>query len=148
MGNKGRPFYRIVVAKSTAGRDGAFVEILGSFDPLTKPATVKLDGARALHWLLNGAQPTETVAFWLKKLGVLDQYLEQRPNQKRRFKYLDRRTAAISVESAVGPVAGVQEAVVENAPAPEPITEPVADPTPEPEPEPVAATTDEPKPEA
>lgn len=148
MGNKGRPFYRIVVAKSTAGRDGAFVEVLGSFDPLTKPATVKLDGARALHWLLNGAQPTETVAYWLKKLGVLDQYLEQRPNQKRRFKYLDRRTAAISVESAVGPVAGVQEAVVENAPAPEPVAEPEPVATAEVEPVPVAAATEESTPEA
>jgi small subunit ribosomal protein S16 len=105
MGNKGRPFYRIVVAKSTAGRDGAFVEVLGSLDPLTKPATVKLDGERALSWLLQGAQPTETVAHWLKKHGVLDRFLEQRPSQRRRFKYLDKRTAAISVESAVGPVA-------------------------------------------
>lgn len=54
-----------------------------------------------MHWLLNGAQPTETAAYLLNKLGVLPRYLDQRPEKKKDFKYLDKTTAAISKPSAV-----------------------------------------------
>ena len=101
MGCKGRPFYRIVVAHSTRGRNGAFVEKIGTYDPLTKPSTVKLDGEKALHWLMVGAQPTETVAYLLKREGILDKYFENRPNAKKNYKFLDKTTAAISKKTAV-----------------------------------------------
>lgn len=101
MGNKGRPFYRIVVAKSNAGRDGSFIEVLGTRNPVARPATLELNKERALHWLLEGAQPTETVAYLLKQSGVLDDFFAQRPEAKKRFKSLDKRTAAMTVESAV-----------------------------------------------
>lgn len=110
MGNKHRPFYRIVVAKSEAGRDGGFIEVLGTYDPInkdpeTKRSTVSLEGDRAIHWLMNGAQPSETVAYLLKREGVLEKYLEARPNAKKSFKFLDKRTAAMSRKSVVEPVA-------------------------------------------
>jgi small subunit ribosomal protein S16 len=113
LGNKHRPFYRLVVAKSTAGRDGAFVEIIGTYNPIAKPALVEINEERALHWLMVGAQPTETVAYMLKKKGVLDRFFEARPDAKKKYKSLDKRTAAMSQESVVAPVA---EAKKESAP--------------------------------
>lgn len=69
-GAKKRPSYRIVVAEHSSPRDGRFIEILGHYDPLTEPATVKVDEDRARYWLGVGAQPTETVAGLLKRAGV------------------------------------------------------------------------------
>ncbi len=110
MGNKHRPFYRIVVTKGTAGRDGAFIEVLGTYDPLVKPANVSLDADKALNWMLQGAQPTETVAYLLKREGVLDRFFEQRPYAKKAFTFLDKRTAAMSQPSVVAPAAPKPEA--------------------------------------
>lgn len=70
-GAKKRPSYRIVVAEHSSPRDGRFVEIIGHYNPLTEPATVKVDEERARHWLSVGAQPTETVAGLLKRAGVI-----------------------------------------------------------------------------
>ena len=71
MGAKKNPYYRIVVADSHFPRDGRFIEEIGTFDPLTDPATIKVDGERAKYWIGNGAQPTETVRALLKKAEVL-----------------------------------------------------------------------------
>lgn len=71
MGAKKRPSYRIVVAESTAPRDGRFIEIVGLYDPLTEPATVRLNEERAKHWLSVGAQPTETVRDILRKANLV-----------------------------------------------------------------------------
>jgi small subunit ribosomal protein S16 len=70
MGAKKRPSYRIVAADSRSPRDGAFIETVGFYDPITDPATIKVDLERARHWLSVGAQPTETVNSLLKKAGV------------------------------------------------------------------------------
>ena len=70
MGKKKRPSYRIVAAEVSSPRDGRFIETLGHYDPLTEPATIKINSERALHWLSVGAQPTETVAGLLKRAGV------------------------------------------------------------------------------
>jgi small subunit ribosomal protein S16 len=70
MGAKKRPSYRIVAADSRSPRDGAFIESVGFYDPITDPATIKVDIERARHWLSVGAQPTETVNSLLKKAGV------------------------------------------------------------------------------
>ena len=67
MGAKKNPFYRIVVADSRSPRDGKFIEEIGTYDPLTNPATVTVDADRAKYWIANGAQPTETVRALLKK---------------------------------------------------------------------------------
>lgn len=71
MGAKKAPFYRIVVADSRAPRDGAFVEELGYYNPLTNPEEVKVDAQRTQTWIKNGAQPTETVRGLLKKNGII-----------------------------------------------------------------------------
>jgi len=72
MGAKKAPFYRIVVADSRYPRDGRFIEEVGYYDPMTNPATIKLDNEKVEKWLANGAQPTETVKSILKKSGVID----------------------------------------------------------------------------
>ena len=101
IGTKARPFYRVVVAESKAGRNGAFVETIGTYDPTRQPKLLEVNEERAIHWLLLGAQPSETVAYILNKLGVLPKFLEQRPNQKKSYSFLDKRTAATSVASSV-----------------------------------------------
>ena len=61
LGDKKSPFYRVIVADSRSPRDGKFIEILGTYNPLTNPATVTLDAEKVNKWLANGAQPTVTV---------------------------------------------------------------------------------------
>lgn len=73
MGAKKRPSYRIVAAEHSSPRDGRFIEIVGHYDPLTEPATVKFNEERARYWLSVGAQPTETVAGLLKRAGITRQ---------------------------------------------------------------------------
>lgn len=73
MGAKKKPFYRIVVADQRSPRDGRFIEIIGTYDPMTDPATVTLQQDRADHWLSVGAMPSDAVARLLKKQGLLDE---------------------------------------------------------------------------
>lgn len=70
-GRKKQPFYHIIVADSRAPRDGKFIEKLGSYNPMTKPATIEIDRDRAYEWLMNGAQPTDTARAILRFKGVL-----------------------------------------------------------------------------
>jgi small subunit ribosomal protein S16 len=79
MGAKKRPFYRIVVANSASKRGGRSIDQIGYYDPLTDPATVKVDADKAVMWLQRGAQPTDTTADLLKKEGVMDRYLASKP---------------------------------------------------------------------
>ncbi len=102
MGSKHRPFYRIVVANSSAGRNGSFIEILGTYNPVTQPKHLEIkDPEKVLQWLRNGAQPSETTAVLLQKVGILDRFFEERPTAKRHYKFLDKRTAAMSQETAL-----------------------------------------------
>ena len=71
MGKKKNPFYRIVVADERTRRDGAPIDEIGYYDPMTNPANVKIDAEKATKWLNNGAQPTETVRSLLKKSEIL-----------------------------------------------------------------------------
>ncbi|MBA2278792.1 MAG: 30S ribosomal protein S16 [Chloroflexia bacterium] len=77
MGAKKRPSYRIVAADQRSPRDGRFIETIGYYDPLTDPATVKINEERARHWLSVGAQPSDTVASLLKRVGVTGEATEQ-----------------------------------------------------------------------
>lgn len=70
-GSKKRPFYFIVVADARSPRDGKFIQKLGTYNPLTVPATIQLDRQRAMEWLTKGAQPTDTVRRILSFKGVL-----------------------------------------------------------------------------
>lgn len=69
VGAKNAPYFRIVVADSRSPRDGRFIEEIGSYQPLKKGENVKLDLDRAKYWISKGAQPSGTVASFLKKLG-------------------------------------------------------------------------------
>ncbi|OEU74995.1 MAG: 30S ribosomal protein S16 [Desulfuromonadales bacterium C00003093] len=68
-GRKKKPFYRVVAANSEAKRDGRFLEIIGTYDPLKDPAEVKIDSSKLDKWLSRGAKPTDTVKSLLKKIG-------------------------------------------------------------------------------
>lgn len=70
-GKKGKPFYHIVVADSRAKRDGRFIEKLGTYNPITNPATIELNVDSAVQWLNNGAQPTDTARAILSYKGAL-----------------------------------------------------------------------------
>ena len=74
VGAKKKPSYRLVVADQRSPRDGAFVEIIGHFDPMTDPETIVVKEERALHWLKQGAQPSETTARLLGKAGILEKF--------------------------------------------------------------------------
>ena len=71
MGAKKNPFYRIVVADARSPRDGRCIEEIGTYNPLTEPATIAVDVEKAQAWIKNGAQPTDTVRGLLKNAGVL-----------------------------------------------------------------------------
>ena len=71
MGAKKAPYYRIVVADARSPRDGRCIEELGTYNPLTQPATITVDADKAQTWIKNGAQPTDTVRGLLKNAGVL-----------------------------------------------------------------------------
>ncbi len=70
IGAKKAPFYRIVVADSRYPRDGRFIEEIGYYDPTKEPTVVKVDAEKAQKWILNGAQPTDTVKKILKDNGI------------------------------------------------------------------------------
>ncbi|MBI2913164.1 MAG: 30S ribosomal protein S16 [Chloroflexi bacterium] len=72
VGKKKQPAYRLVVADSRSPRDGAFLKIIGHYNPLTDPATLVVKEEEAVHWLQKGAQPSQTVAKLLSRLGVME----------------------------------------------------------------------------
>ena len=72
LGDKKAPFYRVIVADSRAPRDGKFIDVIGTYNPLTDPAEIKIDAEKANKWLKNGAQPTETAKQLLVKSGIIN----------------------------------------------------------------------------
>lgn len=74
MGKKKQPTYRIVAADARSPRDGRFIEIVGTYNPRTEPSEIKVDNAKAVGWLRNGAQPTERVQKLLQVSGAWDAF--------------------------------------------------------------------------
>ena len=72
LGDKKSPFYRIVVADSRVARDAKYIDLVGTYNPLTNPAEVKIDNAKAQDWIKKGAQPTATVKVLLEKAGAIE----------------------------------------------------------------------------
>jgi small subunit ribosomal protein S16 len=70
LGSHKKPFYRVIVADSRTRRDGPFIEILGTYDPVKEPSEIKLDLDRAKAWLAKGAQPTDTAKRLMQKAGL------------------------------------------------------------------------------
>lgn len=153
-GRKKAPFYHIVAADARAPRDGRFIEKIGTYNPLTVPATIELNRDRALHWLMVGGQPTDTVAAILRYKGVM--YLKhlqvgvnkgsitQEQANERFAKWMSGKDAAITAHKeqiskkkealrvAIDGVAKVKaKPVVEEAPAEEaaPVEEAAAEAT-------------------
>lgn len=73
LGRKKKPFYRIIVADSECKRDGKFLDIVGTYDPLQDPATIKIDNDKLQDWLGRGALPTTTVKSLIKKASSVPQ---------------------------------------------------------------------------
>jgi small subunit ribosomal protein S16 len=82
MGAKKRPFYRIVAADSRSPRDGKFIELVGTYNPIMEPAEIKVNEEVALKWLSNGAITTDTVRDLLSKQGVMKKFHESKKEGK------------------------------------------------------------------
>ena len=86
LGDKKSPFYRVVVTDSRKARDGEYIEKLGTFNPLTQPAEIKIDEELTRKWLANGAQPTETARTLLVSLGILEPMAKRAPKTDKKKK--------------------------------------------------------------
>lgn len=82
MGSKKKPFYRIVAADSRVARDGKFIELVGTYNPIGDSAEVKINEEVALKWLSNGAQPTDTVRNLLSNAGIMKKFHESKSTKK------------------------------------------------------------------
>ncbi len=79
LGDKKTPFYRVIVADSRVARDGKYIEQIGTYNPLTNPAEIKINNELANKWLKNGAEPTETARTLLVKVGLLTEKKNRSP---------------------------------------------------------------------
>ena len=79
MGSKKRPFYRVVVADQRSPRDGRFIENIGKYAPLGEPSIIDIDEERAMHWLSEGAQPSESVQRLMEKAGIWEKFEATKP---------------------------------------------------------------------
>ena len=93
MGAKKRPFYRIVAADSRSPRDGRFIEIIGTYNPVVEPAEIKINEEVALRWLNNGAIATDTVRALFSKAGVLEKFHNARMDSKTETKKTSKATS-------------------------------------------------------
>ena len=81
MGAKKKPVYRIVASDSRRPRDGQYIELVGTYNPLTTPATVNINEEVALKWLKNGAEPTDTVRNLFSKTGVMQKFTDSKKKE-------------------------------------------------------------------
>jgi small subunit ribosomal protein S16 len=161
MGAKKKPFYRLVVADARSPRDGRFIEQLGIYDPLTSPATIRIDGEKVQQWLSKGAQPSDAARSLLQREGILEGPAIRHPKAvnvgavKKAPKPVAKRVeaepraadAAEPETAAAGDTVAVAEAEPEPEPEPEVEAEPKAGAEPAAEAEPVPGAEDPAKPE-
>jgi small subunit ribosomal protein S16 len=136
MGSNKRPFFRVVVADQRSPRDGRFIENIGKYHPLNDPSVIEIDQIRALHWLRVGAQPSDQVRNLMKKVGIWEEFVKERPSA----------AAAPTKERALKPKLSkkAKQKVEAAASEPEPTPVPAAPPI-EPEPEIAAPEIAEPE---
>ena len=117
VGKKGKPSYRIVVAESSAPRDGAYVEWIGNYDPMTDPPAVTLKADRAAEWLSKGAQPSDAVMRIFEWNGLLQRNPEQRARARPTGAQAEDATApaAVAVAAEVEDVGATVQAPEEEA---------------------------------
>jgi small subunit ribosomal protein S16 len=106
VGKKKRPSYRVVIADSRAPRDGAFIEIIGHYNPLSNPAAIVIDEEKAKKWLGQGAQPTERVAILLSKLGIIEKPTKK--HTQRLSKKEEKKAKEASAAAAGAPAKGAE----------------------------------------
>jgi small subunit ribosomal protein S16 len=97
VGATKKPAYRVVVADSRSPRDGAFIEVIGHYDPLTDPATIVIKQEKALEWLRRGAMPTQTVASLLGRAGLSDKLVSaslRKTTDRKTLKKSEKKAAA------------------------------------------------------
>jgi small subunit ribosomal protein S16 len=82
LGAKKRPFYRVVVADQRSPRDGRFIENIGKYHPMDDPSLIEIDEERALHWLDEGAQPSESVQRLMEKVGIWEKFEAEKKGKK------------------------------------------------------------------
>jgi small subunit ribosomal protein S16 len=129
-GSKKRPYYHIVVAAATSPRDGKFIDVLGSFNPmLAKDSAdrVKLDSAKAAEWLKKGAQPTDRVLRFLDKAGVAKRDARNNPQKAlpgKKRQEREKAAAAVAAKAAEAAAAAAAAAAAEAAAAPAPVEAP------------------------
>ena len=100
MGKKKQPTYRVVAADARSPRDGRFIEIVGTYNPRTEPSEIKIDSARAVHWLRNGAQPSERVKKLLEVSGAWDDFKSGKTPQVIAATQAKEAEAAVEAEGA------------------------------------------------
>ena len=83
LGATKRPYYRIVAAESTAPRDGRFIEVVGLYHPIEKNDQLKIDEEKALKWLMQGAQPTDTVKSLFTQKGIIEKFVQLKQEAKK-----------------------------------------------------------------
>ena len=133
VGKKKQPTYRVVVADARSPRDGRFIEIIGRYEPRSEPSVVIIESDRALHWLKNGAQPTEQAAKLLQVAGVWDAFTSEVGKEAAvRPKPKTPKAKAVKAEPEAPPAAKVvDDAPADEAPADEaPADEAPAEETP------------------
>jgi small subunit ribosomal protein S16 len=101
VGAKKKPSYRLVVADSRAPRDGAFIDVIGHYNPLTEPATIDIDGEKALNWLNQGAQPTDIVSKLLSQAGIAREPKAAKPKARAAKKAKPAAKKAKATKAAV-----------------------------------------------
>jgi small subunit ribosomal protein S16 len=106
IGARKRPFYRLVVTDSRAPRDGKFLEILGTFDPLTDPVTLRLDTEKVKAWLQKGARPSDTARTFLIGQGLLPKESARKRPSKPPKAAAQAAPAAPATAAAPGAIAG------------------------------------------
>ncbi|OUV78876.1 MAG: 30S ribosomal protein S16 [Acidimicrobiaceae bacterium TMED130] len=113
-GKRKQPTYRLVAADSRSPRNGRFIEIIGTYEPRQEPSRINIDNERAIHWLRNGAKPTERVEKLLRISGAWEEFTG---------KPLEPITYQVKEESAVEESAVEESAVEESAEAEAPVDE-------------------------
>jgi small subunit ribosomal protein S16 len=152
MGAKKRPFYRVVVADQRAPRDGRFIENIGRYHPLADPSLIEIDQDRALHWLRQGAQPSDQVRTLLEKVGIWETFAAERPSvlktrhvKPERIEKTKRSKKAAAKEASAVAEEPSREELAAETPTPEPVPTPEPEPTVQPDAEPSFEEATEPE---
>jgi small subunit ribosomal protein S16 len=156
VGKKKQPAYRLIVADQRAPREGAFLKIIGHYNPLTEPVTLVVKEEEAVYWLQKGAQPSETAAKLLTRIGVMEKAGKapvkyegkEKPPAAKKKKKGEEAPKAEAAPAAKAEEPPSEEPAAEEAPAEEAPEEPAAEAEAEPEAAPEAEPAAESEPEA